>query len=319
MVSMSGKDAQPRRKMPLRDQRYAVPEMKDALKMKDAQDEVEGEIACEPEDDGGHYADAAYASDATEATECEAEGDELSPNDAWVAAWTQGPRVDEDRLIWLDAMEDWSERIEADRTMNQHVDSELQDAAQLDELVPSACWMGPEPRQPQASYNRAEIPENEREEYTRVLTDLGACELEDQRARAEGYVWNEELGEYLHPDDLHPSFVEVDLAHSPFEHGDVDVEMQERLADIYHPRTQTRVGGLHIGNDNATLHPTSSHLARWPDHPPVAAEGLHEATKISLVAIAVDLPMQHIPSDPKTADSVAAQPLGLQYQGPHPP
>ncbi|KAJ6614528.1 hypothetical protein B0H10DRAFT_2221266 [Mycena sp. CBHHK59/15] len=43
--------------------------------------------------------------------------------------------------------------------------------------------------------------------------------------------------------------------------------------------------------------------------PPVAAESLREATKISLVDLVVHLPTQPIPPDPKTADSVAAQPV----------
>jgi hypothetical protein len=71
---------------------------------------------------------------------------------------------------------------------------EPQDAAQLDEPVPAASWMGPELRELQTSCDRGEISENEREKDARVLADLWACELEDQRVRAEGYVWNEELG-----------------------------------------------------------------------------------------------------------------------------
>ncbi|KAJ7801362.1 hypothetical protein B0H14DRAFT_3155580 [Mycena olivaceomarginata] len=93
--------------------------------------------------------------------------------------------------------------------------------------------MGPELRELQTSCDRGEISENEREKDARVLADLWACELEDQRVRAEGYVWNEELGEYFHPDDVHPSFEEEDVTYPSFEQQSVGVDTQQPLADIY--------------------------------------------------------------------------------------
>ncbi|KAJ6608325.1 hypothetical protein B0H10DRAFT_2303289 [Mycena sp. CBHHK59/15] len=50
-------------------------------------------------------------------------------------------------------------------------------------------------------------------------------------------------------------------------------------------------------------------VAAMAPPPPVAAESLRKATKISLVDLAVHLPMQPILPDPKTADSVAVQPV----------
>ena len=57
----------------------------------------------------------------------------------------------------------------------------------------------------QASYDRGEIPEDDRDECARLLGELWACELEDQRLITAGYVWNKELGDYVHPDEADSS------------------------------------------------------------------------------------------------------------------
>ncbi|KAJ6527686.1 hypothetical protein B0H19DRAFT_1275052 [Mycena capillaripes] len=153
--------------------------------------------------------------------------------EAWAACWAQGPSGDRHPLDWLDTMEDWRERIEAARASKLEGSSdefepvgkaefEPEGAPESDEPVVSA-WMGPELQKLQAAYDCGEVPEEECEEYARVLADLWACELEDQRVRAEGYVWNEELGEYLHPDDAHP----------PFETHNADT--RELLVDVHRP------------------------------------------------------------------------------------
>ncbi|KAJ7256960.1 hypothetical protein C8J57DRAFT_1343416 [Mycena rebaudengoi] len=203
----------------------------------------EGEVAYEPGDFGELLTDAPYASYAAETTVQIAEGDELSPDDeeaaAWAAAWVQGPLVGEDELAWADAMDDWRQQIEAARTMDLEEyqeplcnEANPQDVGDLDEPPLSAHWMLSELEQLQASYDEGEVPENEREEYARVLADLWACELEDQRVRAEGYVWNEELGEYLYPHDTDPPFDEEDIVHPLSTREDIDVDAQEHLADV---------------------------------------------------------------------------------------
>lgn len=45
----------------------------------------------------------------------------------------------------------------------------------------------------QDSNDRGEIPEDDHEECARILGELWACELEDQRLLAAGYVWNEAM------------------------------------------------------------------------------------------------------------------------------
>ncbi|KAJ6617770.1 hypothetical protein B0H10DRAFT_1948105 [Mycena sp. CBHHK59/15] len=195
-------------------------------------------------------------------------------------------------------------------------------------------------------------------------------------------MWNEELGEYLHPDDVDPPFEEEDV-YPLFAQEDVDVDTQKHLADVYHtfsdanpppitavyphsishtprrsyqtllttraqttyahlPKTlPTKKGRLLRGagyrsssaaqpfkttnssrrcasrkrqRDSPPHLPASrtsapDQVAAMAPPPPVAAESLREATKISLVDLVVHLPTQPIPPDPKTADSVAAQPV----------
>ncbi|KAJ7252851.1 hypothetical protein C8J57DRAFT_1349539 [Mycena rebaudengoi] len=295
----------------------------------------EGEVAYEPEDFGELLTDAPYASYAAETTVQIAEGDELSPDDeeaaAWAAAWVQGPLVGENELAWADAMDDWRQQIEAARTMDLEEyqeplcnEANPQDVGDLDEPPLSAHWMLSELEQLQASYDGGEVPENEREEYARVLADLWACELEDQRVRAEGYVWNEELGEYLYPHDTDPPFDEEVIVHPLSTREDIDVDAQEHLADVsrtfwdmlpttraqttyaHPPKTLSAKKGGMAYRSSSAVRPfkttNSNRRASWKrqrDSPP------------HLPASRTSAPKRPTLPDPKTAASVTAQPVNV--------
>ncbi|KAJ7124045.1 hypothetical protein C8R43DRAFT_1135637 [Mycena crocata] len=138
---------------------------------------------------------------------------------AWRELWNRGPPIGENELAWAEAMDMWRQRIEADvhsgeespgegvfppepvlheelisAAAHAYIDAAVDDDASplsLDEL--------------QAAYDRGEIPEEDREECARMLGELWACELEDQRLLVAGYVWDDELGEYVHPDGSNSS------------------------------------------------------------------------------------------------------------------
>ncbi|KAJ7475016.1 hypothetical protein FB451DRAFT_1465440 [Mycena latifolia] len=131
---------------------------------------------------------------------------------AWQDMWERGPLVGENELAWAEAMEAWRQRIESDEQSSEESTSEDADpyeSASDEEFVLSMTPAHveslddvPEPptlEELQASYDRGDIPESDREECARLLGELWACQLEDERLLAAGYVWDEEMGEYIHP------------------------------------------------------------------------------------------------------------------------
>ncbi|KAF8199241.1 hypothetical protein K438DRAFT_1823308 [Mycena galopus ATCC 62051] len=128
---------------------------------------------------------------------------------AWNEVWERGPLPGENELAWAEAMEAWRQRIEVngDSGDESSADSFIPYVPESDtEFIHTSTEelrdiVSPLPtlEELQASYDRGEIPEEDHEEGVRLLGELWACELEDQRLSAAGYVWNEELGEYIHP------------------------------------------------------------------------------------------------------------------------
>ncbi|KAJ7154881.1 hypothetical protein C8R43DRAFT_1235155 [Mycena crocata] len=165
------------------------------------------------EPDAGPHAEEVVVAEAVEhGREPIFEAEALDEDDilAWRELWERGPSMGENELAWAEAMDAWRQRIEA---------SAYEDESTVEDLTPAAVEEGPicapspiyvEPtldeappmtlEELQASYDRGEIPEEDRAECARMLGELWACELEDQRLLAAGYVWDDELGEYVHPD-----------------------------------------------------------------------------------------------------------------------
>ncbi|KAJ7160538.1 hypothetical protein C8R43DRAFT_1176771 [Mycena crocata] len=129
---------------------------------------------------------------------------------AWRELWERGPSIGENELAWAEAMDAWRQRIEASAYEDESIVKDLTPAAVEEGPIcaPSPIYVEPtlDEAPPmtleelQAAYDRGEIPEEDRVECARMLGELWACELEDQRLIAAGYVWDDELGEYVHPD-----------------------------------------------------------------------------------------------------------------------
>lgn len=126
---------------------------------------------------------------------------------AWEAAWDIGPGIAENELVWAEAMEEWRQHLVAEQE-SAVTDAEmavadfkpqLEAIPELGVLPSPSFWMAPELDELQAAYNRDKIPNGQRENVAHQLAELWAFELEDERLRAAGYIWNEELGDYLHP------------------------------------------------------------------------------------------------------------------------
>ncbi|KAJ6564919.1 hypothetical protein DFH09DRAFT_1082028 [Mycena vulgaris] len=163
---------------------------------------------------------------------------------AWEAAWERGPLIGENELDWAVAMDAWRQRIEADEESCEEdiTDDFVSYAPAPDEEsvhVPALEYLedhldaAPAPltlEELQASYDRGEIPEDDRDECARLLGELWVCELEDQRLIAAGYVWNEELGDYVHPAEADSS-VEYESDEADF---DAVCPLGHTPSDIHH-------------------------------------------------------------------------------------
>ncbi|KAJ7934531.1 hypothetical protein B0H13DRAFT_2305624 [Mycena leptocephala] len=121
---------------------------------------------------------------------------------AWSEYWEQRPLPGENELAGAELMEGGPLSIEADAPnevppapfepepictpISMYVKEELETASPaptLEEL--------------QTSYDCGEIPQEYREECANILADQWEFELEDQQLLDAGYVWNEEMGEYV--------------------------------------------------------------------------------------------------------------------------
>ncbi|KAJ7449357.1 hypothetical protein B0H11DRAFT_2247286 [Mycena galericulata] len=153
-------------------------------------------------DVSGDYASA-------EMVELEGAEDEVA---IWEATWERGPPVGENELEWAVTMDAWRQRIEAGADIDEESGADAVSAYApaadrgLVRIPPFECaeapldvvTVPPTFEELQAACDRGEIPEADREECARLLGELWACELEDQGLLAAGYVWNEELGDYVH-------------------------------------------------------------------------------------------------------------------------
>ncbi|KAJ6563279.1 hypothetical protein DFH09DRAFT_1082338 [Mycena vulgaris] len=165
---------------------------------------------------GAPFSEGLYDDVAVEVADVDAEAAGLLEVEveAWQVMWERGPRVgeNENELAWAEAMEAWRQRLETDLKNEEGVADVPE--SDISALVPSddespAIGDTPDPHESiaapetleelQAAYDHGQIPEADREECGRLLGELWACELGDQRLLAAGYVWDEELGKYVHP------------------------------------------------------------------------------------------------------------------------
>ncbi|KAJ7127558.1 hypothetical protein C8R43DRAFT_957763 [Mycena crocata] len=159
---------------------------------------------------------------------------------SWMAVWDLGPPIGENEVAWAEAMDVWRQRI-ASRVTEHSYEPDCAEESVTYAPPPAACVvdhvveLGVAEQPPmedallsleelQAAYDRGEIPDEDREECARMLGELWACELEDQCLLAAGHVWNDELGEYMHPDGS-------DLSEE-YEVEEDDVMLNEH-ADVY--------------------------------------------------------------------------------------
>ncbi|KAJ7675654.1 hypothetical protein DFH06DRAFT_1170132 [Mycena polygramma] len=182
--------------------------------------------------------------------------------DAWTAAWDLGPREGENELDWAESMEVWRQHLVEDvrGSVPSHnvAPDDYADLFSDESLAPAAACQGvevepqcdirsqPTLEEMQELYDRGAIPEAEREDCARMLHELWACELEDQRLLAAGYVWDEETGEYVHPAEP-DALLEYDrdadefgVAHSPG-YGAYDVQRVTELVAPAPPSPPARI------------------------------------------------------------------------------
>ncbi|KAJ7833939.1 hypothetical protein B0H14DRAFT_2591148 [Mycena olivaceomarginata] len=165
-------------------------------------DSVEEEESPPPSEGEGDWDDGGAAIEDDEASE-------------WAAAWERGPRLDENELVWAEAMKAWRQTIELDAA-DSAVDFKPKRA--LSSLRAASLTR---------LYDRGDIADSDREECARILRELWACELEDQRLLAAGYVWDEEMGEYVHPVETDTP-VEYDADEGDFEIAHLTVHKKAR-------------------------------------------------------------------------------------------
>ena len=203
----------------------------------------------------------------------------------------RGLLIGENELNWAVAMDAWRQRIEADEESCEEdiADDFVSYAPAPDEEsvhVPALEYLeepldtAPAPltlEELQASYDRGEIPEDDRNECARLLGELWACELEDQRLIAAGYVWNEELGDYVHPAEADSSVEyesdEADFdAVCPLGHAPSDVHHLTELASpisVPHPSITPAPASsaAHYRLPRPGPHPKNSKFSKRPFFP----------------------------------------------------
>ncbi|KAJ6601591.1 hypothetical protein B0H10DRAFT_1958441 [Mycena sp. CBHHK59/15] len=128
----------------------------------------------------------------------EAEGIYCPDAVAWADEWVRGPPSDECVATWESEMYAWRERIIADAAPESP--SQLTDAEALSPAPPQVPWMADHLDAMQYALQQGHVPDDERAQYAQTLAELCADQLVDERAQAAGWIWDEEHGDYWHPD-----------------------------------------------------------------------------------------------------------------------
>ncbi|KAJ7761303.1 hypothetical protein B0H14DRAFT_3594955 [Mycena olivaceomarginata] len=119
---------------------------------------------------------------------------------AWQETWAAGPAPDEDEDAWVQAMDCWREQIEACHGADAREDLAYASLPDHEIKVGDDAWTSPERDQLQEAFERGLVSDVE---YVRVLGELRDEQLEleqlDRTLRADGYFWDKECDDYVHP------------------------------------------------------------------------------------------------------------------------
>ncbi|KAJ7192906.1 hypothetical protein GGX14DRAFT_405964 [Mycena pura] len=126
---------------------------------------------------------------------------------AWRSHYARGPPPDVSPDSWYDDMEAW--RVSIDASLQAEEAAVLVDDVQaLETRVPEVdepgvyepahvTWVADMLAHLHEAHERGELPDNE---YEAKLEELQADKLEEQGLLADGWIWNEESGDYWHPE-----------------------------------------------------------------------------------------------------------------------
>ncbi|KAJ7218412.1 hypothetical protein GGX14DRAFT_436956, partial [Mycena pura] len=149
-------------------------------------------------DDGPvHAAENVVPFDLDTATEAEIDAS------AWRSHYARGPPPDVSPESWFDDMETW--RVSIDASLRAEAAAVPVDDVHALTRVPEVDepgvydlpWVADMLVHLQEVHARGELPDNE---YALKLEELQADELEEQGLLADGWVWDEERGDYWHPE-----------------------------------------------------------------------------------------------------------------------
>ncbi|KAJ6539797.1 hypothetical protein DFH09DRAFT_69049 [Mycena vulgaris] len=211
---------------------------------------------------GADLSEGLYDEVAVEAADVDAEAAGLLADEveAWEVMWERGPRVGQNELAWAEEMEEWRQRLEMGA---DHEEGDTDDPDQ-GPILPTSFLDAPAVSFPadvahnvavpptleelQAMWDHGEIPEEDRAECARLLGELWVCELEDQRLLTAGYSWDEETGEYVHPDETYSSSnCDDDEDDLPVEYVDIHPTCDVRhLAEIAPPTPVATLSKIHV-------------------------------------------------------------------------
>ncbi|KAJ6605726.1 hypothetical protein B0H10DRAFT_2076357 [Mycena sp. CBHHK59/15] len=128
----------------------------------------------------------------------EAEGIYCPDVVAWADEFVRGPPSGECVATWETEMHAWRERIVAGAAPESP--SQLTGTETLSLAPPHVPWMADHLDAMQYVLQQGHVPDNEQAQYAQTLAELCADQLADERAQAAGWIWDEERGDYWHPD-----------------------------------------------------------------------------------------------------------------------
>ncbi|KAJ7929812.1 hypothetical protein B0H13DRAFT_2310197 [Mycena leptocephala] len=184
------------------------------------------------------------------------EGDGVCCPDAvaWADEWVRCPPSGECSATWESAMHAWRERIVADAAPESP--TQLMDAESP--APPHAPWMADHLDAMQYALQQGHVPDDERVQNAQTLAELCADQLADECAQATGWVWDEERGDYWHPDHGY-------TADDP-ELADDEVDLEGQLESVIPPDDEPAdFTGAPTPDVAAT--PASTDFVEYPSYP----------------------------------------------------